>query len=122
MWFELYFTMDSCASSSIKINSENYTYNEQSFFLFLGLVFELRVSHLQSRLSTTWATPPVHFVLLILEMGSCEQFAQTGARILLISASPVAGITGAWLEQSFLFDVVKLRRILCFSHSFPLVL
>jgi hypothetical protein len=30
---------------------------------------------LQSRHSATWKTPPVHFALVILEMGSCEIFA-----------------------------------------------
>jgi hypothetical protein len=40
------------------------------FFLFLvGLGFELRASHLQSSCSTASATPPVHFALVILEMG-----------------------------------------------------
>jgi hypothetical protein len=39
---------------------------------------KLKASCLQSRLSTTcttWATPPVHFTLVILEMGSHELFA-----------------------------------------------
>jgi hypothetical protein len=36
----------------------------------VGLVFELRALHLQSRYSTTRATLPVHFSLVILEMGS----------------------------------------------------
>jgi hypothetical protein len=40
------------------------------FFLFswVGLEFELRTSHLQSKYSTTRATLPVHFALVILEM------------------------------------------------------
>jgi hypothetical protein len=33
------------------------------------LGFEFRASRLQSRCSTSWATPPVHFALAILEMG-----------------------------------------------------
>jgi hypothetical protein len=33
------------------------------------LGFELKVSSLQSRCSTSWATPPVHFALIILEIG-----------------------------------------------------
>jgi hypothetical protein len=37
-------------------------------YLLLGLGFELRASHLQSRQSASWATPPVHFPLVILEM------------------------------------------------------
>jgi hypothetical protein len=35
----------------------------------VGFGFELRVLHLQNRPSTTWATPLVHFALIILEMG-----------------------------------------------------
>jgi hypothetical protein len=35
------------------------------FFSFVGLGYELRASHLQSKCSTTWATLPVHFALLI---------------------------------------------------------
>jgi hypothetical protein len=42
-----------------------------SFSVFGGL----RVSHLKSRLFTTWATTQVHFVLVILEMGFNELFA-----------------------------------------------
>jgi hypothetical protein len=40
------------------------------FFFLVGLVFELRASHLQTKHSTPWATPPVHFALVILETGS----------------------------------------------------
>jgi hypothetical protein len=42
---------------------------------FVGWGFELRALHLQSRHSTTLATPPVHFALVILEMGGW--FSQT---------------------------------------------
>jgi hypothetical protein len=64
---------------------------EQHFFL-AGLGFELRFLYLKSRYcSITWATPPVHFALVILEL-----FAQVDLRtaILQISASQVARITG----------------------------
>jgi hypothetical protein len=44
----------------------------------VGLEFELRTLHLQSRLSTAWATPPGHFAVDILEMGSLELFPQAG--------------------------------------------
>jgi hypothetical protein len=40
--------------------------------------FELRASGLQSRHSISWATPPIHFTLAVLEMGSHELFAQVG--------------------------------------------
>jgi hypothetical protein len=33
------------------------------------LAFELRASCLQSRCSAAWVTPPVHFALIVLEMG-----------------------------------------------------
>jgi hypothetical protein len=42
-------------------------------FFFVELEFELRALHLQSRCSTIWATPPVHFVLVILEMGGSHE-------------------------------------------------
>jgi hypothetical protein len=45
-------------------------------FFWLGLEFEFRASHLQSRFSTIRATPLVYFSLVILEMGSQELFAQ----------------------------------------------
>jgi hypothetical protein len=38
----------------------------------MGVRFELRTLCLQSRPSTTWTTPPVHFALDVLEMGSCK--------------------------------------------------
>jgi hypothetical protein len=60
------------------------------------LGFELRALYLKSRRSTTLATPPVHFALIILEMGVwriiCPCWPQTS--IPLISASQVARITG----------------------------
>jgi hypothetical protein len=37
------------------------------FFFLVGIRFEVRALHLQSRCSTTWAMPPVCFVLVILE-------------------------------------------------------
>jgi hypothetical protein len=47
------------------------------FFFLVGLDFELRALHFQSRCLTTGATPSLHFALVILEMGSCELFAWT---------------------------------------------
>jgi hypothetical protein len=35
--------------------------NWEAFFFLVGLEFEFRASHLQSRLSTASATPLVHF-------------------------------------------------------------
>jgi hypothetical protein len=62
---------------------------------FVGLGFELRVSWLQSRYSTTWAVFLVHFAMAILEMGGwvgvlrtiCPSWPWTV--ILLMSASQV---------------------------------
>jgi hypothetical protein len=66
------------------------------FFVLMGLGFELRASCLQSRYSTTWATTPVHFALVILEMGVSQTISLGWSQtmILLISASQVATITG----------------------------
>jgi hypothetical protein len=65
-------------------------------FFLVGLEFELRALQLQSRYSTTYTTPPVHFALVILEMGVSGTiylgWPQTS--ILPISASQVASITG----------------------------
>jgi hypothetical protein len=43
-----------------------------TFCFLVELGFELRASHLQRRYSTVFATPPVDFALVILEVGSCE--------------------------------------------------
>jgi hypothetical protein len=40
-----------------------------SLFFLVGLGLELRASYLQSRHATAWATHPVHFPLVILELG-----------------------------------------------------
>jgi hypothetical protein len=53
-----------------------------SFFFFLaGLEFELKTWLLQNSCSAASATPPVHFALVILEMGSCELFPQAGLKL-----------------------------------------
>jgi hypothetical protein len=44
-------------------------------YLFMGLGFELRALWLQSRSSTAWATPLVHFALASLEMGFLQEYA-----------------------------------------------
>jgi hypothetical protein len=40
--------------------------------------FEFRALYSKNRPSTIWATHPVHFALVILEMGSWVLFAQAG--------------------------------------------
>jgi hypothetical protein len=61
--------------NKIKIKKKKKSAFFFSFFL-VGLWFELRASHLQYRCFTSSAISPVHFALVILEMGSCELFAQ----------------------------------------------
>jgi hypothetical protein len=66
------------------------------FFFFVGLGFEFRALCSQSRHSTAYATPPVHFALVILMMGvSWTTFLGLEFVILLISVSQVSRITGA---------------------------
>jgi hypothetical protein len=45
-------------------------------FFFSREGFEFRALHLQSKCSTAWATPPVHFAMVILEMGSHKVFTK----------------------------------------------
>jgi hypothetical protein len=52
-------------------------------FFFVELGFELRASYLQSRHSTTWATPPIHFCSGYFG----ERVLWSWTEILLISAS-----------------------------------
>jgi hypothetical protein len=62
----------------------------------VGLEFELRASCLQSSHFTTWATLPVHFDLVVLEI-SVLKIISLGwywTEVLLISASQVARIIG----------------------------
>jgi hypothetical protein len=63
---------------------------------FVGLEFEFRALGLQSKRSTAWATPPVHFALVVLEMGvsGTIYLGWSPTPILPISASQVAKITG----------------------------
>jgi hypothetical protein len=51
---------------------------EIRFVNLVGLGFELRAFHLQSRCSITVVSPPVYFALVILEMGSPELFVSAG--------------------------------------------
>jgi hypothetical protein len=62
----------------------------------MELGFELRHSNLQSSCSTAQATPPVHFSLVILEIGSHELFpwADLKTMTLPISGSQITSITG----------------------------
>jgi hypothetical protein len=56
----------------------------------------MRTSCLQSKPSMTWITTPVHFALIILEMGSPELFAWVGLKLWSSSSQPpqVARIIG----------------------------
>jgi hypothetical protein len=56
---------------------------------FGGLEFELRALCLQNKCFTVGAIPPpVHFVLVILEMGSLELIYSGWPRILILPISP----------------------------------
>jgi hypothetical protein len=50
----------------------------KNLFFFMEPEFELRTLCLQSRHSTAWATPPVHFGMVILEIGPRKLLACTG--------------------------------------------
>jgi hypothetical protein len=63
------------------------------FFLFGGTGVWPQGFILENQVLYAWATPPVHFVLVILEMGSHDLFAQAGLK-LLISASQLVRIIG----------------------------
>jgi hypothetical protein len=96
----------------------------RAFFNLVGMGFELRALSLQSR-STIWATPPVHFALVILEMGVLQTICLDWpwTVILLISASQVARITGvshwcpAWIELFVLLIALEAG----IGQSTPLV-
>jgi hypothetical protein len=45
------------------------------FFFFFFFWWDSEYVRAKQPCSTTWATPPVDFALVILEMGSCELFA-----------------------------------------------
>jgi hypothetical protein len=59
------------------------------FVFLVGVGFELRASCLQSGCSTTCATPPVHFALVILEMESLELFAQADLELESSQSQPL---------------------------------
>jgi hypothetical protein len=63
---------------------------------FGGVGFELRALCLQSRHSTVWATPSVHFGVVILEMGgSHEIFVQADFQLLSSQSQPPKVLTHA---------------------------
>jgi hypothetical protein len=68
-------------------------FSSRFFWFLVGLEFELRALHLQSRHFTACATPPVRFARIILEMGGLEPcWGWPRTVILPISASQVAKI------------------------------
>jgi hypothetical protein len=75
---------------------------------FLGGRVRLRALHLQSRGSTAWATPPVHFALVFgdgVTQTICSGCPQT--MILSISASQIAWITGMSHYCLAMFNFLK---------------
>jgi hypothetical protein len=80
----------------------NVLYWPTAFFSFLvRLGFELRAWCLQSRCSSAWATPPVHFSLVIVEMGVfqalCWFFKSQSPKKLGLQV----WATCTWLQQPF---------------------
>jgi hypothetical protein len=94
----------------------------------MGVGFELRASHLQSRCFPAWATPPVHFALISMEMEVSWTICLGWPRpeILLISASQVAKIIGmsCWYPTLSLYIYIFFaqkcfRKVqLYFGHIF----
>jgi hypothetical protein len=71
-------------------------------FFLVGLGFNSGLHTCKSRHSTVWTTLPIHFSLVILEMGSHKLFAQAGLKLICqISASQIARITGT--PATFIF-------------------
>jgi hypothetical protein len=93
-----------------------------SFSFLVGLSFQLRASHLQSRCSATWVTPLVYFAVVILEMRSCELFAQAGLELPSLWAHPPKQLglpvwaTGTLLA-SYIFIVCVWEGGWIFHHS-----
>jgi hypothetical protein len=58
------------------LNGKIFIYWRNISFFLVGLEFELRVLSWQSRCFSAWAAPPVHFVLVVLEMESFELSTQ----------------------------------------------
>jgi hypothetical protein len=59
---------------------KSYTHGQLGTFILVGLGIKLSASCLQSRHCTAWATPPVHFALVILEMRPFKIFAQANLK------------------------------------------
>jgi hypothetical protein len=66
------------------------------FFFVTVLEFELRALCLLGRCSTAWATPPALFCFSYLIDRSSPFLPGPTLDAILLSASPVAGITGVW--------------------------
>jgi hypothetical protein len=76
------------------------------FLLLVGLEIELRALNLQNKCSSTWDTSPVHFALVIFEMGVSQTIylGWPPTLTLPICASQVASITSMshWYLAMFL--------------------
>jgi hypothetical protein len=92
---------------------------------FVGLGFELKALHLQSRHSLAWAMPPVPFALVILEMGD-KLFAWAGLKTWSSRYQPPKYLglqvwaTSTWLE---LFSYTFRDRYSLFAlewHHIPI--
>jgi hypothetical protein len=67
-----------CSPTQVWLNAPVFLFFFCFFFLFVERGFELRALHLQSNHSPTWAMTPIHFALIILELGYRELFALAG--------------------------------------------
>jgi hypothetical protein len=81
------------------------------FFFFGGTGVWIQASCLQSRCFTAWATPSVHFALVILEMRSQELFAQAGLELWSSWSYPpkqlrsLVWATGTWLQELLVSNI-----------------
>jgi hypothetical protein len=95
------------------------------FFFLDGTGLELWTSCLQSRCSIAWATPPVHFALVILEISTSQVARMTGmshwypARLWFLKLILVCVVVlGIELKASLLFKFIYLFIFIHFFFIF----
>jgi hypothetical protein len=82
--------------------------NANNFNFFGGTGVWIRALRLQSRHSSTWATSPLHFALVILKMSSHKLFAQAGLKPQAFWSQPPkqvglqVWVTGVWINNFIL--------------------
>jgi hypothetical protein len=88
----------------------NWFSNLFSLFFLVKLRTELRISHLQSRHSATWDTSPVHFTLVILEMGGRGEVLQTICPGWPLNCNPEELGLQVWATGTFFFLLLLVLR------------